>query len=68
MEMRIDRSRIAIATTEDLEKEDATYLAKAPFKEIFQSITYRRECFYGAEATTGSLQDLADIEKLSGED
>ena len=63
MDVRMDRSRMVIATTEELEKYDARYWIGASVKEKLQTITYLRECFYGPEATTGRLQGFHSIFK-----
>lgn len=61
MDMRMDRTRVVVARTEDLDAEDRRYWAAASFKEKLQTITYLRECFYGPEATTGRLQGIYSI-------
>ena len=53
---RMDRTQVFYSTKEMLNKKDKEYWEKAPTKEILQTITYLRECFYGKTATTGRLQ------------
>jgi hypothetical protein len=64
METRMNRKQIQIASTSALDKNDKDYWAKAPVEEKLKTITYLRECFYGAEATTGRLQRFYQILKL----
>ena len=63
MNLRMDRSNITIGTSSNLEEKDKQYWAKADVKEKLQTITYLRECFYGAEATTGRLQRFYKVFK-----
>ena len=60
----MDRSKVIIATKDELDKIDADYWAKASIEEKLQTITYLRECFYGEEATTGRLQRFYTMSKL----
>ena len=43
-------------TLEDAKIMDDDYCLFVLGKEKFETITYLRECFYGAEATTGRIQ------------
>ncbi len=54
--MRLDRTDIAFTDHDALQEEDEKYWANASVDEKLETITYLRECFYGAEATTGRLQ------------
>jgi len=60
----MDRSKVIIATNDELDKIDADYWAKASIEEKLQTITYLRECFYGKEATSGRLQRFYTVSKL----
>jgi hypothetical protein len=61
---RIDRKKIIIAKNDELERHDIEYWKHASIKEKLQTITYLRECFYGAEATAGRLQRFHTVLKL----
>ena len=61
MNERMDRSRFQVSTHEELDKQDKEYWANATIAERLETVTYLRECFYGAEATTGRLQRLCQI-------
>ena len=61
---RMDKSQIIYSTKEVLNKKDIEYWKKASSKEILQTITYLRECFYGETATTGRLQRIYTMSKL----
>ena len=63
MERRMDRTKIVIATQENIEKMDDLYWASASVKEKVETVTFLRECFYGEEATTGRLQRFYTILK-----
>ena len=63
MEQRINRREVTIGTSSDLEEKDKEYWAKASISEKVKTITYLRECFYGAEATTGRLQRFYKVFK-----
>ena len=63
MERRMDRTKIIIATQENIEKMDDLYWASASVKEKVETVTFLRECFYGKEATTGRLQRFCTIIK-----
>ena len=53
-----NKSKIIIAKREDVDEMDYEYWSNASIKEKLQTITYLRECFYGEEATTGSIQRI----------
>ena len=61
---RIDRGQITYSKKELLNEHDSEYWKKASTKEILQTITYLRECFYGKTATTGRLQRFYTMSKL----
>ena len=63
MEPRINRKLVSIATSSELQKKDKEYWARADISEKLETITYLRECFYGAEATTGRLQRFYKVFK-----
>ena len=58
MNGKMDRSHAVLSTSLELDVEDRQYWVEADIKQKLQTITYLRECFYGAEATTGRLQGL----------
>jgi hypothetical protein len=58
MEKRMDRTKVSFAQAEKHDAEEKEYWSKASIEEKLETITYLRECFYGAEATTGRLQRL----------
>ena len=60
---RMDRSKIIITNQRELERLDRDDWSHATVKERFETITYLRECFYGAEATTGRLQRIYTVLK-----
>lgn len=64
MERKMNRSQFKVSSNQELEKDDKEYWANASIKEKFETITYLRECFYGAKATTGRLQRVYQILKL----
>ena len=51
-----DKSVIASSSHEQLKQEDREYWSKAPYSEKLATVTYLRECFYGKEASSGSIQ------------
>jgi len=55
---KMNRKIGVFGTHKEFDKQDATYWKNASIKERVQMITYLRECFYGAEATTGRLQRI----------
>ena len=59
----MDRKNVTIGKNTQLDMMDKEYWAKAPIKEKLEQVTYLRECFYGAEATTGRLQRFYQILK-----
>jgi hypothetical protein len=61
MEKRMDRTKIVIATHEDIDIMDDFYWTNAPVEEKVETVTFLRECFYGEEATTGRLQRFCTI-------
>jgi hypothetical protein len=61
---KMDRKRVVMATNDVLDEQDIKYWSNASLKERLQTITYLRECFYGAEATTGRLQRFYKMFKL----
>lgn len=63
MNERMNRSRIIIGNSKELEKDDKEYWAKASVNEKLRTITYLRECFYGKEATTGRFQRFYKVFK-----
>ena len=58
-----DKNKIIIAKREDIDEMDYEYWSNASIKEKLQTITYLRECFYGKEATTGSIQRVCTMFK-----
>jgi hypothetical protein len=64
MKTRMDRGRFQVSTHEDLEKQDKEYRANATIAERLETITYLRECFHVAEASTGRLQRLNKVLEL----
>ncbi len=63
MNKRMKRKEIIIGKPKDLEKIERKYWSKASVEEKLTTITYLRECFYGAKATTGRLQRFYKILK-----
>ena len=61
---KMDRSKVVCSTQRLLDEEDHRYWANADSKEILQTITYLRECFYGKTATTGRLQRFYTVFKF----
>jgi len=57
----MDRSRVVVATHEELARQDREYWAAATVEERLETITHLRECFYGPEATTGRLQRVYQV-------
>ena len=60
----MDRSQVSYGNQKIFDEEDKKYWENASIKEKFQTITYLRECFYGKEATTGSIQRVYTVSKL----
>jgi hypothetical protein len=54
--MKMDRTKVEFTDHEAIQDSDEKYWSKASVEEKLEMITYLRECFYGAEATTGRLQ------------
>jgi hypothetical protein len=65
MNRKMDRSQFKVSSHQELEKQDKEYWANATSEEKLETITYLRECFYGPEATTGRLQRVYQVLKLS---
>jgi hypothetical protein len=61
----MDKSQIIIAKQEELDDMDNEYWKKAQVEEKLETIVYLRECFYGEEATTGRVQRLHKMFKLT---
>jgi len=59
---RMDRSQVFYGNQKTFDEEDKKYWENASTKEILQTITYLRECFYGKEATTGHLLDAGRLQ------
>ena len=64
MNIKMNRKQFKVSTHKELEKDDKIYWQNASVQEIFETITYLRECFYGPEATTGRLQRFYQILEL----
>jgi hypothetical protein len=64
MNIKMNRKQFKVSTHKELEKDDKIYWKNASVQEIFETITYLRECFYGPEATTGRLQRFYQILEL----
>ena len=64
MKMRMDRKKVSFASSEEHDAREKDYWARASFEEKARTISYLRECFYGAEATTGRLQRVFGFSKL----
>ena len=56
MNIKMDRSDAGFTDSKTIHEEDNNYWSSAPVEDKLEMITYLRECFYGAEATTGRLQ------------
>jgi len=65
MEKNMNRSQFKVASHLELEKDDKAYWENATVKEKFETISHLRECFYGPAATTGRLQRIYQVLKLS---
>ncbi len=63
MNQKINRMKVTIGTTKELEKATRDELSHTSIKERLETITYLRECFYGTEATTGRLQRFYKVFK-----
>ena len=63
MDRRINRMSVTVGTAKALEKADRKRLSNTSVKEKLETITYLRECFYGAEATTGRFQRFYKVFK-----
>jgi hypothetical protein len=61
---RMDRSKVVCGNQELLDEIDNEYWENASIEEKFNTIIYLRECFYGKNATTGSLQRIYKVFKL----
>ena len=59
----MDRGRVRVGSAEELDAEQRAEWARASVEEKLETITYLRECFYGAEATTGRLQRVHTVLK-----
>ena len=59
----MDRSSITILSLKQASEKESSELDAMTPSERFQTITYLRECFYGAEATTGRLQRVYRVLK-----
>ena len=60
---KINRQTVAFSNYKNSREEEKNYWSKASIKDKLEMITYLRECFYGAEATTGRLQRLYQFSK-----
>jgi hypothetical protein len=58
---RMDRGRISVGSAEELDRAQREEWARASIEERLETVTYLRECFYGAEATTGRLQRVHTV-------
>ncbi len=56
MVQRMNRMSVIVGTAQELDRESRKQLSETSVKERLETITYLRECFYGAEATTGRVQ------------
>ena len=59
----MNRMNVAIGTAKELDKAEMKKLSTTSVEEKLETITYLRECFYGAEATTGRLQRFYTVFK-----
>jgi len=62
--MHIDRSYISSVSFEENELQVMEEMKNTTPQDRFALITYLRESFYGAEATTGRLQRVFEVTKL----
>jgi hypothetical protein len=60
---KIDRTAVFFGTAEEHDERERKYLTHAGYVEKLKTITYLRECFYGAKATTGRLQRIYRFSK-----
>ena len=60
---RMDRAHVFVGSAREADQESREELAHMSVSERLETITYLRECFYGAEATTGRLQRLYTVVK-----
>lgn len=63
MVKRMDRMCVTVGTAADLKKSEKQQLLNTSIEEKLETITYLRESFYGAEATTGRLQRVYTVFK-----
>lgn len=63
MDRKMNRMNVAIGTAKELDKAEMKKLSTTSVEEKLETITYLRECFYGAEATTGRLQRFYTVFK-----
>jgi hypothetical protein len=63
LKLKMDRKDVSFSQRETHRKEERDYWLKAPIEGKVSMITYLRECFYGAEATTGRLQRIFEFSK-----
>jgi hypothetical protein len=61
---KMDRKIAAVATFEKHEQQDISDMARMPYEEKSQLITFLREAQYGTKATTGRLPRFYRIVKL----
>jgi hypothetical protein len=61
---KMDRKTAVLTTFEKHEQQDILDMAKMPYEEKSQLITFLREAQYGTKATTGRLQRFYRIVKL----
>ena len=61
---KMDRKLAVLTTFEKHEQQDILDMAKMPYEEKSQLITFLREAQYGTKATTGRLQRFYRIVKL----
>jgi hypothetical protein len=60
---KIDRTAVFFGTADEHDDREKKYLTKAGYTEKLKTITFLRECFYGAKATTGRLQRIYRFSK-----
>jgi len=59
----INRMSVMVGTAKELDQIEKQRLLNTSYEEKAATITYLRECFYGAEATTGRLQRIHTVLK-----
>jgi hypothetical protein len=63
--MKLDKTSWSAGSFQDMEKEETEQLSKLSLQKKSAAITYLRECYYGRQATTGRLQRIFEVSKLS---